>query len=101
MIRASSLAGSLFLVACGLWAFHATHHAPERMTFASSARFHPVEVICQYVWYYALVRICGGNPLTWLPILIVMELSLEAQHTQIPWKLGPFYRIFVTPAFSA
>jgi sterol desaturase/sphingolipid hydroxylase (fatty acid hydroxylase superfamily) len=84
-----------------LWAFHTTHHAPEHITFASSARFHPVEVILQYFWYYALIRIFGGNPLAWLPILVIMELNLEAQHTQIPWRLGPLYRVFVTPAFHA
>lgn len=84
-----------------LWAFHTTHHAPERMTFATSARFHPVEIFVQYVWYYALIRLMGANPLAWLPVLFIMELNLEAQHSRIPWKLGPFYRVIVTPSYHA
>ena len=50
---------------------------------------------------FTTAAVCGGNPLTWLPILIVVELSLEAQHTQLPWKLGPFYKVFVTPTFHS
>lgn len=84
-----------------LWAFHTTHHAPERMTFATSARFHPVEVILDYFWYYILVRMFGGNMLALLPVMILMELNLEAQHSQIPWRLGPLYRVIVTPTFHA
>jgi sterol desaturase/sphingolipid hydroxylase (fatty acid hydroxylase superfamily) len=84
-----------------LWAFHTTHHAPERITFASSARFHPVEVFLQFTWYYVLTRMFGGNLLAWLPMVIFTEINLEGQHTQIPWRLGPLYRVFVTPYFHA
>lgn len=82
-----------------LWAIHTMHHAPERITFASSARFHPVEIVLIYSGFYLLVRISGSNPLAWLPVLVFMEIMLQAQHTNIPWKLGPFYRVFVTPTF--
>ena len=84
-----------------LWAFHTTHHAPERLTFASSMRFHPVEVFLQYCWYYVLFRIIGANPESWLPLLILMEFSLNLQHTQITWRLGPLYRVLVTPTFHS
>ena len=84
-----------------LWAFHSMHHAPRSITFATSARFHPVEIFLQYCWYYVLIRICGGNALTWLPIVMAMEIVLEAQHTQIPWKLGPLYKFVVTPTYHA
>jgi sterol desaturase/sphingolipid hydroxylase (fatty acid hydroxylase superfamily) len=30
-----------------------------------------------------------------------MELSLSAQHTQISWRLGPMYRVFMTPTFHS
>lgn len=82
-----------------LWAFHTMHHVPERITYASSARFHPVEILVSYVGFYVLVRVAGVNPLAWLPILAFMEVMLNAQHTRIPWKLGPLYHVFVTPSF--
>lgn len=84
-----------------LWAFHSMHHAPRTITFATSARFHPVEIILQYCWYYWLIRICGGHPLAWVPVMIAMEIVLQAQHTQIPWKLGAFYKVLVTPSYHA
>ena len=82
-----------------LWAFHTMHHVPERITFASSARFHPVEIAITYIGFYLMVRIAGVNPLVWFPIMLFMEIMLNAQHTRIPWKLGPLYRVFVTPSF--
>jgi len=82
-----------------LWAFHTTHHAPERITFATSARFHPMEIFVTYIPIYVLIQISGSNPMTWLPVMIFIELMLEAQHTQIPWQFGPFYKVFVTPTF--
>jgi sterol desaturase/sphingolipid hydroxylase (fatty acid hydroxylase superfamily) len=82
-----------------LWAIHTAHHAPERLTFASSARFHPIEIALFYIGSYLLVRLSGSDPLAWMPVLVFMEIMLQAQHTNIPWRLGPFYRILVTPTF--
>ena len=84
-----------------LWAFHAMHHAEEGVNFASSARFHPVEMICFYGWYYALTLILGADPHGIVLIMILNELQFAAQHTQISWKLGPLYKVFVTPSFHA
>jgi len=84
-----------------LWAFHTTHHALERLTFASSGRFHPVEIFLQYCWYYVLFRIIGARAETWLPLMILMEFSLNLQHSQVAWRLGPLYTVFVTPSFHA
>jgi sterol desaturase/sphingolipid hydroxylase (fatty acid hydroxylase superfamily) len=82
-----------------LWAFHTTHHAPAVMTFASTARFHPVEVLETYIGAYLLARVTGADPMAWLPALVFMEVMLQTQHTRIPWTLGPLYRVFVTPTF--
>lgn len=82
-----------------LWAIHTMHHAPPRMTFAASAMFHPLEIAIVYVGFYLMVRVSGGNPLAWLPVLIFMEIMLGAQHTRIPWTLGPLYKVLVTPKF--
>jgi hypothetical protein len=74
-----------------LWAFHTMHHVPDKITFASSARFHPVEIAVIYFGFYLLVRISGSNPLAWMPVMVFMEVMLQAQHTRIP-PLPPFHR---------
>jgi sterol desaturase/sphingolipid hydroxylase (fatty acid hydroxylase superfamily) len=84
-----------------LWVFHTTHHAPERITFASSAHFHPVEVAVQYAGIYLLVRIFGGDPLAWVPVYLFMEVALNLQHTQLPWTYGRFGRFLVSPVFHS
>jgi sterol desaturase/sphingolipid hydroxylase (fatty acid hydroxylase superfamily) len=31
----------------------------------------------------------------------MLDAVNEIQHTQLPWRLGPLYRVFVTPAFHS
>jgi sterol desaturase/sphingolipid hydroxylase (fatty acid hydroxylase superfamily) len=84
-----------------LWAFHTTHHSQERLTFATIARFHPVEMIYHNLIAYIPMRMMGINPAAWLPVYLGLQLFTGVQHTQIPWKLGPLYRLIATPSFHA
>ena len=49
--------------------------------------FEPVIII--------LMMILGFNVATPLIVAVFFILLSEFQHTQIPWRYGPFYRIFV------
>jgi sterol desaturase/sphingolipid hydroxylase (fatty acid hydroxylase superfamily) len=84
-----------------MWAFHTTHHSQERLTFATIARFHPVEMIYHNLIAYVPLRLLGVEPTAWLPVYLGLQLFIGLQHTQIPWKLGPLYRVIATPSFHA
>lgn len=84
-----------------LWAFHTTHHSTEHLTFAAYLRFHPIEVLVGEVLSFVLFRLLGFDISAWVAVYLVTNFIGEIQHSQIPWKLGPFYRVVVTPSFHA
>jgi sterol desaturase/sphingolipid hydroxylase (fatty acid hydroxylase superfamily) len=84
-----------------LWAFHTTHHSSEHLTFAAYLRFHPIEVLVGEVLSFVIVRILGFEISTWVAVYLLANLIGEVQHSQIPWRLGPLYRVIVTPTFHA
>jgi len=84
-----------------MWAFHTTHHSQERLTFATTGRFHPVEHFYQDCLTYIPLRILGVDPMSWILVNFVISFNTATQHTQIPWRLGPFYKILATPTFHS
>lgn len=84
-----------------LWAFHTTHHATEHLTFAAYLRFHPVEVFVGELVTFVVLRMLGFDLTSWLVVYLVSNFLGEIQHSQIPWKFGPFYKVIVSPAFHA
>ena len=84
-----------------LWAFHAIHHSQEKITFVSGARFHPLEALVTNLLIYIPLRIAGFDAVIWLPLTLVLTLQIEIEHSQIPWRYGPLYRIMVSPVFHS
>jgi sterol desaturase/sphingolipid hydroxylase (fatty acid hydroxylase superfamily) len=84
-----------------LWAFHTTHHSTEHLTFAAYQRFHPLEVLVGDLLGFLILRILGFEIYTWAAVYLIANFIGELQHSQIPWRLGPFYRVIVTPSFHA
>jgi sterol desaturase/sphingolipid hydroxylase (fatty acid hydroxylase superfamily) len=77
------------------------HHSQERLTFVTGARFHPVEQLILSALSYIPLRIAGFNEFVWLPLTLIIMFQAEIEHSQIPWKYGPFYRILVSPRFHS
>ena len=84
-----------------LWAFHSTHHAEEQLTFASFQRFHPIEVFIGECVAYLLLLVLGFNIGAVIAVYLVTTFLGEVQHSRIPWKFGPLYKVLVTPSFHA
>ena len=82
-----------------LWAFHATHHSQEKLTFVSGTRTHPVEQIIAQFSVYVAARLAGFNEMIWLPLTLVVMFQIEIEHSGIPWRFGPFYKLLVSPVF--
>jgi len=55
-----------------LWSFHATHHTQEELSFATTARSHPVEQwFIGLVVFLSIVLLFGAPSLVWLPVVLV------------------------------
>jgi sterol desaturase/sphingolipid hydroxylase (fatty acid hydroxylase superfamily) len=84
-----------------LWAFHATHHSQTELSFLTSQRVHPLDHLFQDVLMFAPLYVLGFSESAWIPLYLWGEFNLAAQHSRIPWKYGPLYRIVVSPAFHS
>jgi len=47
------------------------------------------------------ILVLGPTPEGWLPAYLVMEFLIALQHSEIPWRYGPLYRLVVSPSFHA
>jgi sterol desaturase/sphingolipid hydroxylase (fatty acid hydroxylase superfamily) len=83
-----------------LWAFHATHHSQEHLTFATFARSHPLEDFAGQLAQVLLMITLGANPMVFVLYLVLASLTKLA-HTQVPWRFGPLYRVVVSPVFHS
>lgn len=84
-----------------MWAFHTTHHSQTHLNFATIARFHPVEMLYHNILVFIPLRFLGLDATAWLPLFLLNQLLGGWVHTQIPWKLGPLYRVVATPWFHS
>jgi sterol desaturase/sphingolipid hydroxylase (fatty acid hydroxylase superfamily) len=84
-----------------VWAFHSTHHAQEQLNFATTTRFHPVDHFISDTLKFVPQMTLGASPMSWLPLYLLMEFVLNAQHSRIKWRLGAVSRVFVTPWFHS
>jgi len=81
------------------WAFHSIHHAPARITFATSSRNHPLDQFMANAILFIPILILGAPKTVWVPMLLVHAALEMLQHTAVPWKFGPLYRVVVSPIF--
>jgi sterol desaturase/sphingolipid hydroxylase (fatty acid hydroxylase superfamily) len=85
-----------------LWAFHMLHHSQETLTFATGVRIHPVENVIYYAIKFVPLAVMGGAPAVWVPLQYVLRLIPDFfQHSEIAWKMGPLYRVLVSPTFHS
>lgn len=84
-----------------LWAFHAVHHSQEKLSFVTLTRGHPFEQLFGSVIAFIPLVVLGAPPTAWLPLQLVREFLEAIQHSSIPWRLGPLYRLVVSPNFHS
>jgi len=84
-----------------LWVFHATHHSQRDLNFLTSQRVHPIDHFVQDVCMFVPLWLLGFGESAWLPLYLLGEFTLAAQHSRIPWRYGPLYRVIVSPVFHS
>lgn len=86
-----------------LWLFHVVHHSQERLSAFTTFRFHVGDLFFRVLFQYVPFTLLGspdvqGVPLLWITApLQVLHESLA--HCDLPWTLGPFGRLAISPAF--
>lgn len=81
-----------------LWKFHAIHHAPEDMDFATSSRFHPAELVG--TWLVAIVT----TLILTLPdaatgaLFTIVGIQQLLLHANLRWTYGRLGWVFNSPA---
>jgi sterol desaturase/sphingolipid hydroxylase (fatty acid hydroxylase superfamily) len=81
-----------------LWKFHAIHHAPQELDFATSSRFHPGELVG--TWFVAIVTALVLHlPDTAAGVLFsVVGIQQLVLHANLRWTYGRLGWIFNSPA---
>jgi sterol desaturase/sphingolipid hydroxylase (fatty acid hydroxylase superfamily) len=83
------------------WAFHSTHHSQVQMSFLTSDRAHPVDLLTTDLVILLPILVLGGNVKEWLPFYYLIQFMIVIQHSEIPWRLGPLYYVIVSPVFHS
>lgn len=83
------------------WAFHTTHHSQVQMSFLTSDRAHPVDLLTTDLVILLPILVLGGNVKEWLPFYYLIQFMIVIQHSEIPWRLGPLYYVIVSPVFHS
>lgn len=85
-----------------LWAFHAVHHAEQELSTLSQNRRHPIEkVVNSLTLYLPFAFVLGLPTRAWIPWWVTAQVLEAAQHAQLDWRYGPFYRVIVSPVFHS
>jgi Sterol desaturase len=84
-----------------MWAFHTTHHAQEKLSFATVLRIHPVEFAITDLVMFVPLLVLGAPPQSWLSIYYLRVFMEAIQHSHLPWRFGPLYYVFVSPMFHS
>ena len=84
-----------------LWAFHSVHHSQENLTFITLTRGHPFETLFGSLIAFFPLVILGAPPAAWLPLALFRTFLEALQHSAIPWRMGPLYRVIVSPVFHS
>lgn len=83
----------------GVWRFHAVHHSPKLLDWASSARNHLVNHLFSFVLVDVVVLLAGFRVealVTLAPFTLVYSCMV---HANLHWTFGPFRFLFASPVF--
>jgi sterol desaturase/sphingolipid hydroxylase (fatty acid hydroxylase superfamily) len=84
-----------------LWPFHSVHHAQHQLTFVTFYRFHFVDYFVANTVGIVPLLLLGAPPQVWAPIGFAQWFLQAIQHSELNWRMGPFYRAIVGPVFHS
>lgn len=83
-----------------LWAFHAVHHAPRRLTPLTTKRVHPIDLLVDLCFSRGLALALLPVPLENWPLVFAIDAAWDYWiHGEWRPALGPLERWIVTPGY--
>jgi sterol desaturase/sphingolipid hydroxylase (fatty acid hydroxylase superfamily) len=81
------------------WALHALHHSQRKMSFWTDNRNHLLDDLMIDAIKAAVALAIGVEPAQFVGLLIAARVLESLQHANLPWTLGVFGRVVVSPVF--
>ena len=81
-----------------LWKFHAIHHAPEEMDFATSSRFHPGELLGTWIVAIATTLMLTLPDVATGVLFSIVGIQQLLLHANLRWTYGRLGWVINSPA---
>ena len=82
-----------------MWEFHKVHHVQTELTFVTSWRNHFVEQLASNLMMFVPLMVLGLPLWYWAPVVFLQYVFEGLQHSDLKWRFGRLYPIFVSPSF--
>lgn len=81
------------------WAFHAIHHSPRVLDWASAARNHVVNHLFSFVLVDVVVLLMGFSAESLMILAPFSMIYSSMVHANLNWTFGPLRYVFASPVF--
>jgi len=79
-----------------LWRFHSVHHSPIRVYWNNSGRFHPIDLLLNWIIYFAPLFILGCPHDVIAAFLVTNTITGLLEHANVDFKAGWLNYLFNT-----
>lgn len=83
-----------------MWSYHSVHHSAQQLTWLTSLRLHPVDVLAAMVFDTVILHIVGFDTQGIILIIIIMKFFNYFTHLNLDLKFNkPLRYIFASPNY--
>ncbi len=79
-----------------LWKFHSIHHAVRRVYWDNAGRFHPVDLLLNWIFYFAPLFMVGVSGEVIAAFLTLNAVTGLLEHANVDFDAGVLNRVFNT-----
>jgi sterol desaturase/sphingolipid hydroxylase (fatty acid hydroxylase superfamily) len=81
------------------WRFHAVHHSPRVLDWASASRFHLVNTLLSFVLVDVAALLAGFAPAALVALAPFNTIYSCMVHANLNWTFGPLRFVLASPVF--
>jgi sterol desaturase/sphingolipid hydroxylase (fatty acid hydroxylase superfamily) len=79
-----------------MWRFHKIHHSAKRVYWMNAARFHPIDIGLNFVFYFLPLALLGAHDEIFALVFIMNAATGLLEHGNIDFDAGVLNRVFNT-----
>jgi sterol desaturase/sphingolipid hydroxylase (fatty acid hydroxylase superfamily) len=79
-----------------LWRCHRIHHTPRRVYWMNAARFHPIDLLTNFVFYFMPLAVLGAPTEIFALVFSMNAATGLLEHANIDFDAGWLNRVFNT-----